>query len=49
MRILGVPPAFSPTGSANYLLDEYGMSPEGIERAAGELLSRKGAGLAGIA
>jgi len=48
MRILGVPPAFSPTGSANYLLDEYGMSPAGIERSATELLARKNAALTGI-
>jgi transketolase len=47
MGILGVPPAFSPTGSANYLLDEYGMSPAGIESAVERLLARKRA-LAGI-
>jgi transketolase len=40
MSILGVPPAFSPTGSANFLLDEYGMSPAGIESAADRLLIR---------
>jgi transketolase len=45
MGILGVPPAFSPTGGANYLLDEYGMSPEGIEHAASDLLARKGVAL----
>ena len=32
MRILGVP-EFAPTGSAGYLLDRYGMSPEGIADA----------------
>jgi transketolase len=37
MRILGVP-EFAPTGSAGYLLDRYGMSPEGIAEAARTLL-----------
>ena len=46
MHILGVPPAFSPTGSANFLLDEYGMSPAGIQEAAVELASRKDSRLA---
>ena len=38
MKILGVP-EFAPTGSAGYLLDRYGMSPEGIAEAARALLS----------
>ena len=37
MRILGVP-EFAPTGSAGYLLDRYGMSPEGIADAARSLV-----------
>ena len=37
MTILGVP-EFAPTGSAGYLLDRYGMSPEGIADAARALL-----------
>jgi transketolase len=37
MRILGVP-EFAPTGSAGYLLDRYGMSPEGIAEAARSLV-----------
>ena len=37
MRILGVP-EFAVTGSAGFLLDRYGMSPEGIADAARELL-----------
>ena len=37
MRILGVP-EFAPTGSAAYLLDRYGMAPEGIADAARSLL-----------
>jgi transketolase len=38
MRILGVP-EFAPTGSAGFLLDRYGMSPEGIAKTARELLA----------
>ncbi len=37
MRILGVP-EFAPTGSAGYLLDRYGMSPDGIADAARSLI-----------
>jgi transketolase len=37
MRILGFP-EFAPTGSAGFLLDRYGMSPEGIAEAARSLL-----------
>jgi len=37
MKILGVP-EFAPTGSAAFLLDRYGMSPEGIAQAARSLL-----------
>jgi transketolase len=37
MKILGVP-EFAPTGSAGYLLDRYGMSPEGIAEAARTLI-----------
>jgi transketolase len=38
MKILGFP-QFAPTGSAGYLLDHYGMSPEGIAEAARTLLT----------
>lgn len=41
MKILGVPGTFAPTGSANFLLDEFGMSAEGISTAAIELVKRK--------
>ncbi|MET8862742.1 transketolase family protein [Nonomuraea sp. NPDC004580] len=37
VTILGIP-EFAPTGSAEYLLDRYGMSPEGIADAARSLL-----------
>ena len=38
MKILGFP-QFAPTGSAGFLLDHYGMSPEGIAQAAQTLLT----------
>jgi transketolase len=41
MKILGVT-EFAPTGSASYLLDRYGMSPEGIAQAARETMARRG-------
>ena len=37
MRILGVP-HFAPTGSAQFLLDHFGLNAEGIETAALELV-----------
>jgi len=37
VKILGVP-EFAPTGSAGFLLDRYGMSPDGIAEAARALL-----------
>ncbi len=42
MEILGVPGIFAPTGSANFLLDEFGLSPAGIAQSAGRLVARKG-------
>lgn len=39
MRILGVPGIFAPTGDSDWLLDEFGMAPEGIARACQDLLS----------
>ncbi|WP_299815607.1 transketolase family protein [uncultured Roseibium sp.] len=41
MKLLGVPGIFAPTGSANFLLDEFGMSPEGIAGSAAELMKKK--------
>ncbi|MGD9481265.1 transketolase family protein [Shinella sp. G-2] len=41
MKILGVPGIFAPTGSAEFLLDEFGMSPAGIAEAAIDLIARK--------
>lgn len=42
MTFLGVPGIFAPTGSANFLLDEFGMSADGICSAARTLIDRKG-------
>jgi transketolase len=42
MKFLGVPGVFAPTGSANFLLDEFGMSPEAIADSASLLLNKKG-------
>ena len=39
VTILGVP-EFAPTGSAGFLLDRYGMSPEGIASSARRLVDR---------
>jgi transketolase len=42
MKILGVPGIFAPTGSAEFLLDEFGMSPPAVAEAAKALIRRKG-------
>lgn len=41
MRILGVPGVFAPTGSAEFLLDEFGMAPAAVADAARALIARK--------
>ncbi len=38
MRILGVPDVFAPTGTAEFLLEHFGLTAVGIERAALDLL-----------
>ena len=38
VTILGFP-GFNPTGSAEFLLDRYGMSPDGIAQAARALVT----------
>ncbi|MGA1982445.1 MAG: transketolase family protein [Acidobacteriaceae bacterium] len=38
MKILGVPGVFAPTGSAEFLLEHFGLTANGIETAAIELL-----------
>ena len=42
MRILGVPDVFAPTGKAEFLLEHFGLTAAGIERADLELLAREG-------
>jgi transketolase len=39
MKILGVPGVFAPTGSAQFLLEHFGLTASGIEIAALELLA----------
>ncbi len=38
MRLLGIPGEFAPTGSAAFLFEHFGLTPEGIRKAARELL-----------
>lgn len=38
MRILGIPGVFAPTGSAEWLLDHFGLNAFGIRKAAGDVL-----------
>jgi transketolase len=38
MKILGVPGVFAPTGSAEWLLEHFGLTNQGIQRAALQLL-----------
>ena len=40
MRIIGVPDTFAPTGTAEFLLDHFGISADGIAKAALELLKQ---------
>ncbi|MGA3129826.1 MAG: transketolase C-terminal domain-containing protein [Terracidiphilus sp.] len=42
MRILGVPDVFAPTGTAEFLLEHFGLTAAGIERAALDLLKQEG-------
>lgn len=42
MRMLGVPDAFPPTGTAQFLLEHFGLTADGIEQAALELLGSDG-------
>ena len=42
MKFLGVPGVFAPTGSANFLLDHFGMSPDAIADSAQVLIAKKG-------
>jgi transketolase len=42
MKMLGVPGVFAPTGSAEFLLEHFGLTASGIEAAAVELLGGVG-------
>jgi transketolase len=42
MKMLGVPGVFAPTGSAEFLLEHFGLTAIGIEAAAKELLAGVG-------
>ncbi len=42
MRILGVPGVFAPTGSAEFLLDHFGLTAAGIGDAVRALLAANG-------
>lgn len=42
MRILGVPDTFPPTGTAEFLLEHFGLTAAGIERAALDVLKNEG-------
>jgi len=42
MRILGVPDVFAPTGTAEFLLEHFGLTADGIERAALQVLGHEG-------
>jgi transketolase len=41
MRILGIPGVFAPTGSAEFLLNHFGLTADGIAAAARELVQRR--------
>jgi transketolase len=41
MRLLGVPGTFAPTGSAEFLLEYFGLTANGIRQAVLELLQER--------
>jgi transketolase len=41
MRILGIPGVFAPTGSAEWLLDHFGLTAQGIASAAVDVIGAK--------
>jgi transketolase len=41
MRIIGVPGVFAPTGSAEFLLEHFGLTAQGIHNAALDLLGER--------
>ena len=42
MRILGIPDVFAPTGTAEFLLEHFGLTAAGIESAALQVLGHEG-------
>lgn len=42
MRLLGIPGEFAPTGSAAFIFEHFGLTPEGIRNAARQLLKECG-------
>jgi transketolase len=44
VKRMGVPGVFAPTGSAEFLLEHFGLTAKGIETAAVELLQKVAAG-----
>jgi transketolase len=38
MRLLGFPGEFAPTGSPDFLFEHFGLTPEGIRKAAAQLV-----------
>ncbi len=41
MRLLGVPGVFAPTGSFEFLVDHFGLNPDGIGTAVHEVIARR--------
>jgi transketolase len=41
MRMLGVPGVFAPTGSAEFLLEHFGLTADGIYNAALEIMAEE--------
>jgi len=44
VKRMGVPGVFAPTGSVEFLLEHFGLTPSGIEKAAVELLNKAAMG-----
>jgi transketolase len=48
MRMLGVPGVFAPTGSAEFLLEHFGLTPVHIRDAARALIAHRAVAAAGV-
>jgi len=40
MKIMGIPAVFSPTGSAEFIFEHFGLTPAGVVKEATTLLKR---------